>query len=53
MKKHYLSPSSDAVRLTPEYSLLVTASGNVEDYEIVSPYAMGGVLTPDSFGPLC
>ena len=44
MKKHYYSPSSDAVKLTAEAALLQTVSSDVEDYEIVSPYAQNGNL---------
>lgn len=52
MKKDYLPPHSGTVQLAAKSSCLVSASGNVEDYEIIVPYSIGDVVSPDALGPL-
>lgn len=53
MKKFYLPPFSGIIQLGAKSSCLVSVSGDLNDYEIISPYTIEDVISPDAFGPLC
>ena len=54
IKKKYSSPTSGAIRFAIKTSCLLNASGNVDDYEVVSPFnVIEDMVSPDEFGPLC